>query len=44
MQFLRGDLSIGNKKILLREHMDQMKSGCIVCNMGHPYMEIDVVS
>lgn len=34
----------GNKKILLREHMDQMKSGCIVCNMGHPYMEIDVAS
>lgn len=34
----------GNKRVLLREHMDQMKSGCIVCNMGHPYMEIDVNS
>jgi adenosylhomocysteinase len=34
----------GNKGVVLRRHMDEMKSGCILCNMGHPTMEIDVNS
>jgi adenosylhomocysteinase len=34
----------GNKNVLTREHMDKMKSGAIVCNMGHSNTEIDVVS
>lgn len=33
----------GNKNVVSREHMDRMKSGCIVCNMGHSNSEIDVV-
>ena len=27
-----------------REHMDMLKNGCIVANMGHSYCEIDVAS
>lgn len=34
----------GNKNVVTREHMDKMKSGCVVCNMGHSNTEIDVVS
>ncbi|MCJ8734351.1 hypothetical protein PDJAM_G00234280 [Pangasius djambal] len=34
----------GNKNVVTREHMDQMKNGCIVCNMGHSNTEIDVAS
>lgn len=34
---------LGNKNVVTREHMDQMKNGCIVCNMGHSNTEIDVV-
>ncbi|XP_017769694.1 PREDICTED: adenosylhomocysteinase 2 isoform X2 [Nicrophorus vespilloides] len=34
----------GNKNVVTREHMDKMKSGCIVCNMGHSNTEIDVNS
>lgn len=34
----------GNKNVVTREHMDKMKSGCIVCNMGHSNTEIDIVS
>lgn len=34
----------GNKNVLTREHMDKMKSGAIVCNMGHSNTEIDVNS
>lgn len=34
----------GNKNVVMREHMDKMKNGCIVCNMGHSNTEIDVVS
>lgn len=34
----------GNRDVVIREHMDQMKNGCIVCNMGHSNTEIDVVS
>lgn len=34
----------GNKHVVTREHLDRMKNGCIVCNMGHSNTEIDVVS
>lgn len=34
----------GNKNIVTREHMDKMKNGCVVCNMGHSNTEIDVNS
>ncbi|XP_030650280.1 adenosylhomocysteinase like 2a isoform X2 [Chanos chanos] len=34
----------GNKNVVVREHMDRMKNGCIVCNMGHSNTEIDVAS
>jgi adenosylhomocysteinase len=34
----------GNKSVVTREHMDKMKNGCIVCNMGHSNKEIDVGS
>lgn len=33
----------GNKNVVTREHMDKMKNGCIVCNMGHSNTEIDIV-
>uniref|UniRef100_A0A8C5R218 Adenosylhomocysteinase like 2 n=1 Tax=Leptobrachium leishanense TaxID=445787 RepID=A0A8C5R218_9ANUR len=32
----------GNKNVVTREHLDRMKNGCIVCNMGHSNTEIDV--
>jgi len=34
----------GNKNVIIREHMDKMKSGCIVCCMSYCHNEIDVVS
>eukprot|EP00095_Tigriopus_kingsejongensis_P008462 snap_masked-scaffold18_size714446-processed-gene-3.6 protein:Tk08462 transcript:snap_masked-scaffold18_size714446-processed-gene-3.6-mRNA-1 annotation:"hypothetical protein SINV_08970" len=34
----------GNKGVVHREHMDKMKNGAIVCNMGHSNTEIDVMS
>lgn len=34
----------GNRSVVTREHMDKMKNGAIVCNMGHSNTEIDVVS
>jgi len=34
----------GSKNVVTREHMDKMKNGCIVCNMGHSNTEIDVNS
>lgn len=34
---------VGNKNVVVREYMDRMKNGCIVCNMGHSNTEIDVV-
>ncbi|XP_071993504.1 S-adenosylhomocysteine hydrolase-like protein 1 isoform X5 [Engystomops pustulosus] len=34
----------GNKNVVMREHLDRMKNGCIVCNMGHSNTEIDVAS
>lgn len=36
-------VSTGNKNVVTREHLDRMKNGCIVCNMGHSNTEIDVV-
>lgn len=30
--------------MVVREYLDRMKNGCIVCNMGHSNTEIDVVS
>ncbi|XP_056307654.1 adenosylhomocysteinase like 2a isoform X1 [Danio aesculapii] len=32
----------GNKNVVVREHMDVMKNGCVVCNMGRSNTEIDV--
>lgn len=34
----------GNKNVVTRDHMNRMKNGCILCNMGHSCSEIDVVS
>ena len=34
----------GNKNVVTREHMDRMKNGALLCNMGHSNTEIDVVS
>ncbi|XP_022098214.1 S-adenosylhomocysteine hydrolase-like protein 1 isoform X2 [Acanthaster planci] len=34
----------GNKNVVTRQHLDRMKNGCIVCNMGHSNTEIDVDS
>ncbi|XP_070686430.1 S-adenosylhomocysteine hydrolase-like protein 1 isoform X2 [Pempheris klunzingeri] len=34
----------GNKNVVVREHLDRMKNGCIVCNMGHSSTEIDLTS
>jgi len=34
----------GNKNVVTRDYMDKMKSGAIVCNMGHSNTEIDVNS
>ncbi|CAG14129.1 unnamed protein product, partial [Tetraodon nigroviridis] len=33
----------GNKNVVVRKHLDRMKNGCIVCNMGHSNSEIDLV-
>uniref|UniRef100_A0A8C1QMC7 Adenosylhomocysteinase-like 1 n=1 Tax=Cyprinus carpio TaxID=7962 RepID=A0A8C1QMC7_CYPCA len=32
------------QNVVTREHLDRMKNGCIVCNMGHSNTEIDVAS
>ena len=34
----------GNKKVITRAHMECMKNGAILCNMGHANTEIDVNS
>ncbi|XP_078678675.1 S-adenosylhomocysteine hydrolase-like protein 1 isoform X6 [Branchiostoma floridae x Branchiostoma belcheri] len=34
----------GNKNVVTRDHLDRMKTGCVVCNMGHSNTEIDVDS
>ncbi|KAF7661051.1 hypothetical protein LDENG_00269070 [Lucifuga dentata] len=34
----------GNKNVVGRKYMDQMKNGCIICNMGHSNTEIDLAS
>lgn len=33
----------GNKSVVGREHLDRLKDGCILCNMGHSCTEIDLV-
>ena len=35
---------IGTKHVVKREHMNNLKDGCIVANMGHSCHEIDVPS
>lgn len=34
----------GNKNVVTRSHLDRLKNGCIVANMGHSNTEIDVGS
>ncbi|XP_053203334.1 adenosylhomocysteinase-like 1 isoform X2 [Panonychus citri] len=34
----------GSKNVVTRDHIDSVKSGCIICNMGHSNTEIDVQS
>ncbi|KAM9753974.1 S-adenosylhomocysteine hydrolase-like protein 1 isoform 1-T1 [Menidia menidia] len=34
----------GNRNVVEREHFDRMKSGCMICNMGHTNTEIDLAS
>lgn len=34
----------GNKSVVNREHMDKLKGGAIVCNMGHSNTEIDIMA
>ena len=34
----------GNKGVITREHAEKLKSGAIICNMGHSNTEIDVSS
>ncbi|OXA53278.1 Adenosylhomocysteinase 3 [Folsomia candida] len=34
----------GNKNVVTRDHLDKMRTGCIVCNIGHSNTEIDVGS
>ncbi|KAM6936815.1 S-adenosylhomocysteine hydrolase-like protein 1 [Xenentodon cancila] len=34
----------GNKNVVVREHFEKMKNGCIICNMGHSNTEIDLTS
>ena len=34
----------GSKKVITREHMEKMKHGCILANMGQANTEIDVNS
>ncbi|XP_042351829.1 S-adenosylhomocysteine hydrolase-like protein 1 isoform X2 [Plectropomus leopardus] len=34
----------GNKNVVGREHLDKMRNGCIICNMGHSSTEIDLAS
>jgi adenosylhomocysteinase len=34
----------GNKGVITREHAEKLKTGAIICNMGHSNTEIDVAS
>ena len=34
----------GNKGIFTREHAEKLKTGAIICNMGHSNTEIDIES
>ena len=43
MLLYNGFFFSGNKNVVTRAHMDRLKTGCIVCNMGHSNTEIDVV-
>ena len=43
VQFSISFVYLGNKGVVTRDHMDRLKNGCIVCNMGHSNTEIDVV-
>ena len=34
----------GNKGVITREHAEKLKTGAIICNMGHSNTEIDIGS
>jgi adenosylhomocysteinase len=34
----------GNKSVITREHAEKLKTGAIICNMGHSNTEIDINS
>lgn len=34
----------GNKSVITREHAEKLKTGAILCNMGHSNTEIDIES
>ena len=34
----------GNKGVITREHAEKLKTGAVICNMGHSNTEIDVES
>ena len=34
---------IGGKHSITRKHLDKLKNGCIIGNMGHSVQEIDLV-
>lgn len=34
----------GNKGVITRDHAEKLKTGAIICNMGHSNTEIDVES
>ncbi|VDP05375.1 unnamed protein product [Soboliphyme baturini] len=34
----------GNQGVVTKKHMEKMKNGCILCNMGNSNMEIDVAA
>lgn len=34
----------GNKGVISRDHAEKLKTGAIICNMGHSNTEIDVES
>ena len=35
---------LGGKHSITRKHLDKLRNGCIVGNMGHSVQEIDLVS
>ncbi len=42
--YLTPSFPSGSKHVVGRKQMDRLKSGCIVCNMGHSNQEIDIHS